>query len=940
MRLGLVFALLLAMTGSLSQPAIAAPGLALPPQIAQQQPDWMTPEQAQLLDLGFPVLIPSWIPSPFGPEPYTIEGYRGYYRLYWLITGGDPTFFEIVGIVGGDIPDYSSYDRNNQLVVNAEVRGYPAYHDLTPIYDWVWWQEGDVVYYVNSRGFTDVSAVDVANSLIELVPPAPVADLYAPVSVEAGQVGIVQPVGVTDATLVADAGTFLATGTAEYVGVGESEVEWVAPSVETDTVVTFSLLDSASGALLASAQTTVVGVPAPPTFDIACPGVVDAGETASITVYGGGTVFVEVSAGSWPVAPPNTDYDPNTNGAIVTMTMPESGVATLVWQAPSSAQTAGVYVSGPSGMTVAECSITVQDVAQPTATVAPETPVATATTSPETPPATRTPGGPAAAATATLAPGQPTPTRSATGAVTATPTGTRAAGPSGDEENGADDGGPIIGSPGGNSAEPGETDEAPTQAPLPAPDYPSSDGTDGPRNPVYWGQPEEGEEGSEQTTPPAIGVTPSPGDGVEIPDVPTGVQPTTAPTATATVPASTAPPTRAAMTIPTATPTQRAATATSVPPTETATAAPTATPQSAERAEAVEPTTTSTVSPTATTRAVPPLSIPTATATPTIAPPTPTATATAEPTPTSTATVPPTATAVATATPRPTVVIPTATPTQGAGQVGAVAEPTATPAHDLATPETVASPDLAPTATTAASPEVTGTASPQATGVASPEVPDAASPVALTPGLASPVASPTTTVEPTTTATPTVTPTVPAETETIEQTVGPEGGTVTHPAGATLEIPARAFTAPVQVTIRSVPDSELPVSSDVDLIPGTGFDLRIVQANGTEVVLLPAPVRLHITPTQRDLHEETVIYWINGDRLEPVRSSAVVGSGVTANLDHFSRYVAGVPINEEPDLGALPWIIAAAAALSGLIVVGLLVGWSRRQKARSRWRRI
>src|SRR5690606_38222140 len=94
-RFGLIFALLFTVVGSVSQPLTAAPNSAPPPNLVQQQPDWMTPDQAQRLNLDFPVLVPSWIPSPFGSQPYTVEGSGGYYRLYWLVTGGDPTFFEI-----------------------------------------------------------------------------------------------------------------------------------------------------------------------------------------------------------------------------------------------------------------------------------------------------------------------------------------------------------------------------------------------------------------------------------------------------------------------------------------------------------------------------------------------------------------------------------------------------------------------------------------------------------------------------------------------------------------------------------------------------------------------------------------------------------------------------------------------------------------------------
>ena len=33
-----------------------------------------------------------------------------------------------------------------RLVVSASVQGLPAYRDLTPIYDTVWWETGSVIY--------------------------------------------------------------------------------------------------------------------------------------------------------------------------------------------------------------------------------------------------------------------------------------------------------------------------------------------------------------------------------------------------------------------------------------------------------------------------------------------------------------------------------------------------------------------------------------------------------------------------------------------------------------------------------------------------------------------------------------------------------------------------------------------------------------------------
>ena len=101
-----------------------------------QAPDWMSAETASRLSVGIDVYAPSYIPGPFGGEP-EVQAYDGYYSLYWQIPGAPPPL-RVTGELGGVIPDFSYYDRNIQLEQNATVQGYPAYHDVSPIYDTVY----------------------------------------------------------------------------------------------------------------------------------------------------------------------------------------------------------------------------------------------------------------------------------------------------------------------------------------------------------------------------------------------------------------------------------------------------------------------------------------------------------------------------------------------------------------------------------------------------------------------------------------------------------------------------------------------------------------------------------------------------------------------------------------------------------------------------------
>ena len=149
---------------------MAAPGAPAPHQALAQNVDYISTDVGYALDLGFPVLVPGWIPSPFGGSP-AIDAGGGYYGLYWMNSGGDPTFLHITGQVGGGLPAGSPYDLNNELFINASVMGYDAIHDVTPAYDAVWWIMGGVLYKVESRN-SGTDSLSLANSLITFVPPA------------------------------------------------------------------------------------------------------------------------------------------------------------------------------------------------------------------------------------------------------------------------------------------------------------------------------------------------------------------------------------------------------------------------------------------------------------------------------------------------------------------------------------------------------------------------------------------------------------------------------------------------------------------------------------------------------------------------------------------------------------------------------------------------
>ncbi len=187
--LRLVIAVLLALTLSAGwMNAAAAPGMISSTRASLQNAGYLEADEARKLDLEFPVLVPSSVPAPFSGAP-SVSGGGGSYSLYWMNPGGDPTFLYVTGDVGGSPPAGSRDDFNNELSINATVRGVDAIHDVTTTYDDVWWVENGVLYSVQSRNMTGADSLSLANSLIALAapPPDPVTEEAPPETAEPEQ---------------------------------------------------------------------------------------------------------------------------------------------------------------------------------------------------------------------------------------------------------------------------------------------------------------------------------------------------------------------------------------------------------------------------------------------------------------------------------------------------------------------------------------------------------------------------------------------------------------------------------------------------------------------------------------------------------------------------------------------------------------------------------
>lgn len=237
--------------------------------IAAQNVDWLSAGSASSLNVGFTVLVPSWVPAPFGGEP-SISASDGYYSLYWMNAGGDPTFLQVTGQVGGSLPAGSPYDLNNQLFVNASVNGYDAIHDVTPIYDQVWWIQDGILYNVNSKNMADTDSLGLANSLVALDPGSggdtptevPQVDnssawISAQGTAQPGDSIAVTIGNATNVNVTVDGGSFAETNDTGVYGVSGGTYTWVAPSVDSATTFTVTISDATSGETLGSTAIVV-----------------------------------------------------------------------------------------------------------------------------------------------------------------------------------------------------------------------------------------------------------------------------------------------------------------------------------------------------------------------------------------------------------------------------------------------------------------------------------------------------------------------------------------------------------------------------------------------------------------------------------------------------------------------------------------------------------
>ncbi|MCC6704102.1 MAG: hypothetical protein IT334_04435 [Thermomicrobiales bacterium] len=371
---------------------------------AQQSPGWMTQDILnRLMAVGAPVLAPSYLPGavPFLPS---VDAWSGYYSFYWLVPGAPPTYLQVTGTVGGGIPAYSKYDRNVELTQNATVLGYPAWHDLTPIYDLVYFAIGNVVYTVESNNLGE-SSLGIADALMYVdVPvyqpeptPAPgdsssgggtttsptTPDSPDVVETDPGEPAIVLPEsviseemivvgvrGVVWANLEASAGTFTLTDRASIDGVEPSSFEWIAPRTQRGRNVRFTLTDPSTGDVLVTETLRIEPIPDDQipvdARALSCPVSIPMGSLAGIEIDGSGQLTIDASDGVFPDVGPNRTfagaYDAEVSGTDVLPGVIRTNRNAWVFleAVPAPAEyTTYIFLQNRDGVTLLECGISV-----------------------------------------------------------------------------------------------------------------------------------------------------------------------------------------------------------------------------------------------------------------------------------------------------------------------------------------------------------------------------------------------------------------------------------------------------------------------------------------------------------------------------------------------------------------------------------------------------
>jgi hypothetical protein len=159
----------------------------------------------------------------------------------------------------------------------------------------------------------------------------------------------------------------------------------------------------------------------------------------------------------------------------------------------------------------------------------------------------------------------------------------------------------------------------------------------------------------------------------------------------------------------------------------------------------------------------------------------------------------------------------------------------------------------------------------------------------------------------------------------VAQVIGPEGGQLMCPSGATamLTVPADVLEEPSTITIRPIADSKLPTDSGIRLLSGTAYDVTVANTSGKSVDNLSEPAILKIALPDANAASGAKLYRVAGGRLLQMNSK-IEGNAISAPMEEFSRVVVGIPETAavaSTSNDAKPFIIAAVGFVLAMIVL-------------------
>ncbi len=400
-RLLATLAVVAILAAAIGAGAIAAPTPSTTPASSRAQTvDWLAADLVdKLATADITVFAPTYIPDPFASQP-SVDAGPGYYSLYWVVPGAPPTYLRFSGEAGGAVPEFSYYDRRTQLQQNATVLGVPAWHDLTPIYDIVYFVIDDVLYTIESRNLSVDTSLSLADNLVALpaddapaFTPTPVqndgtdiavptptinplaiydsgnsaATIAAPATVGSGKIVTITVDNITSADLVSDSGQWLESGDEVYAYVGPGVYEWKAPPAETPASVMISIIEPATGEVITSTTVTIIP-PRPEDVPVmietlACPERMPSGSMITLRGYGSGQLRFRTTDGIFPAAGANWHFAGESAGldAMDGVVLVERDFD--IWLQPNPAidveYTTYIFVETWGGASLAECGIVI-----------------------------------------------------------------------------------------------------------------------------------------------------------------------------------------------------------------------------------------------------------------------------------------------------------------------------------------------------------------------------------------------------------------------------------------------------------------------------------------------------------------------------------------------------------------------------------------------------